>query len=67
MGRYLRNAAVIRGGVAVLAFLLAQTGVSDALTGSEVQAAVADAVLSVVGGVAAIWAALSEPPKPKAG
>lgn len=66
MGRYLRNAAVVRGGVAVLAFLLAQTGVSDGLTGSEAQAAVADALLSVIGGVSAIWAALSEPPK-KAG
>lgn len=67
MGRYLRNAAVIRGGVAVLAFLLAQTGVSDALTGSEVQAAVADAVLTAAGAVSAIWAAFSEPPRPKAG
>lgn len=63
MGRYLRNAAVLRGGVAVLAFLLAQTGVTDALAGGEVQAAVADAVLTVIGGVAAMWAALSEPPK----
>ena len=58
---YLKNPAFVAAAVAVLAALLNLTGVME--LGAAAQAAVVDAILNIVAGVAAVAAAIFKLPE----